>query len=29
VAMRLGNRYIERVLAAAESDTVITERFSG
>ena len=24
VAMRLGNRYMERVLAAAESDTVIT-----
>ena len=27
VAMRLANRYMERVLAAAESDTVITERF--
>jgi hypothetical protein len=25
--MRLANRYMERVLAAAESDTVITERF--
>jgi 2-polyprenyl-6-methoxyphenol hydroxylase-like FAD-dependent oxidoreductase len=27
VAMRLANRYMERVLAAAESDIVITERF--
>ena len=27
VAIRVGNWYIERVLAAAESDTVVTERF--
>ena len=25
--MRLANRYMERVLTAAESDTAITERF--